>query len=101
MIAKIIYKMDIEGAEYEIMRDLVDNYRERFDRVDIINRESHLGFDEFPEIVQAAGQNYAFEYCNHSPNNCCSFFEPRLSVRSGDSRGVPYRIPNELFCEPR
>jgi hypothetical protein len=44
---QIMLKMDVEGAEYKIMHDRVDNYCELFDRVAIIIGDSHLGFDEF------------------------------------------------------
>jgi FkbM family methyltransferase len=42
-ISNIIFKIDVEGAEYDIIDDLSENYPEVFDKIEIIIGEAHNG----------------------------------------------------------
>ena len=70
-IENIILKIDVEGAEYDIFDDLVENYPEIFDKIVKIVGETHLGFDKFYEKIE----NYGFEVIWSEPheNGTCLF----------------------------
>ena len=46
---KIIIKIDVEGAEYDIFNSLIDEYPELFEQVEIIIGEFHLGIKDISE----------------------------------------------------
>lgn len=50
-IKDIIFKIDVEGAEYEIMENIRDEYPEIFERIHIIFGETHLGFEKFYNML--------------------------------------------------
>jgi FkbM family methyltransferase len=50
-ICDIIFKIDVEGAEYEIIKDLKDNYPEIFTRISILCGETHSGFKKFFDFL--------------------------------------------------
>lgn len=50
-ISNIIFKIDCEGAEYEILQDLADNYPQIFDKIEIMTGETHSGFEKLLKII--------------------------------------------------
>jgi uncharacterized radical SAM superfamily Fe-S cluster-containing enzyme len=66
-IGDIIMKIDVEGAEYEIFEDLIENYPEIFKKIKLITGEVHLGFNKLFDIVQKAGFNVSFVTSYDSP----------------------------------
>ena len=50
-IKDIIFKIDVEGAEYEIMENIRDEYPEIFERIHIIIGDAHLGFEKFYNML--------------------------------------------------
>ena len=67
----IILKIDVEGAEYDIINDLVDNYSEFFNKVVKIVGETHLGFDKFYDKVKIFGLKTNYKKIND--NGICQF----------------------------
>lgn len=51
----IILKIDVEGAEYAILNDLIDNNPEFFNNIDIITGELHLGMQNIDERMLSLG----------------------------------------------
>lgn len=49
-ISNIILKIDVEGAEYDIVEDLSENYPEIFDKIEIIIGEAHKGIKEMAKL---------------------------------------------------
>lgn len=47
----------MEGAEYEIFKDLASNYPAIFNKIYKIVGETHLGFDKFYNIIEPFGFN--------------------------------------------
>lgn len=45
----IILKIDVEGAEYDILDDISENYPEFYEQVDIIIGDAHMGLDKISE----------------------------------------------------
>lgn len=70
-IANIIFKIDCEGAEYEILQDLADNYPQLFEKIEIMIGETHCGFEKFLKIIAP----FQFKIIEALPekNGCCSF----------------------------
>ena len=54
-IDNIVLKVDAEGAEYAILRDLAETYPSFFDKVSVIIGEAHLGMEELISRLQAFG----------------------------------------------
>ena len=50
-INNIIFKIDVEGAEYEIMQDLAINYPDIFNKIEILVGDTHCGFEPFLKII--------------------------------------------------
>ena len=70
-IENIILKIDVEGAEYDIFDDLVENYPEIFNKVQKIVGETHLGFDRFFNKIKSF--NYEITWKNPLKNGTCPF----------------------------
>ena len=51
-IAPIIMKIDVEGAEYDIFENIVDNYPEFFEKVNIIIGEAHFGLERLVNLLE-------------------------------------------------
>ncbi|WP_282174502.1 FkbM family methyltransferase [Vibrio diabolicus] len=51
----IILKIDVEGAGYAILNDLIDNNPEFFNNIDIITGELHLGMQNIDERMLSLG----------------------------------------------
>jgi FkbM family methyltransferase len=51
----IILKIDVEGAEYDILQDLMEDYPELLARVELIIGEAHLGMDRINKILGPFG----------------------------------------------
>ncbi len=70
-LSNIIFKIDVEGAEYDILQDLSDNYPEIFNKIEIMIGDTHCGFDRFLRIVNP----YNFKIIEAVPeaHDCCSF----------------------------
>lgn len=64
-IENIIFKIDVEGAEYEIMQDLVDNYPEIFNKITCIIGDTHLGYQKFIDILPTGN----FKEIRKEPND--------------------------------
>jgi FkbM family methyltransferase len=54
-INNIVLKIDVEGAEYAILRDLSETYPSFFDKVSVIIGEAHLGMKELITRLQPFG----------------------------------------------
>ncbi len=77
-ISNIIFKIDVEGAEYEILSDLAVNYPEIFEKIEILIGDTHCGFEEFLRII--APYNFKIiEACPQS-NGSCSFLLVKNNV---------------------
>ena len=62
----IILKIDVEGAEYEIFDDLVTDYPQFFNNVDLIIGEAHLGLEPIVSKLTPLG---FIEISNKSSND--------------------------------
>jgi FkbM family methyltransferase len=51
----IILKIDVEGAEYDILQDLIKDYPELLKRVEIIIGEAHLGLEPINKTLDPFG----------------------------------------------
>ncbi|EME0896058.1 FkbM family methyltransferase [Vibrio parahaemolyticus] len=51
----VILKVDVEGAEYAILNDLIDNNPDFFNNIDIITGELHLGMQNIDERIRSLG----------------------------------------------
>ena len=69
--ARFIVKIDVEGAEYEIMRDIAKYFPQSFERIYCILGDTHCGFVEWLEILRP----YDYEVLSAKPtdNGCCEF----------------------------
>lgn len=67
----IIIKIDVEGSEYDIFRDLSENFPNIFSKTNIIIGETHLGFKKFIDILDRF--DYKIVYCNKLKNGNCTF----------------------------
>lgn len=47
----IIIKIDVEGAEYDILQELSDNYSNFFKKVDYIIGDAHMGLERLSHIL--------------------------------------------------
>lgn len=47
----IIIKIDVEGAEYDILQELSDNYSDFFKKVDYIIGDAHMGLERLSQIL--------------------------------------------------
>jgi FkbM family methyltransferase len=67
----IIIKVDVEGSEYDIFRNLARDYREIFEKTLLIIGETHLGFNQFIKIIKPFG----FQVVNQEimNNHNCAF----------------------------
>lgn len=70
-ISNIIFKIDVEGAEYEILQDLADNYPEIFNKIEIMIGDTHCGFERFLRII--APYNFKIVEAVPETNGSCSF----------------------------
>lgn len=70
-IDNIIFKIDVEGAEYDIMEDLAANYPEIFSKIEILIGDTHLGFERFFNSLPS--DKFHIVKTNPSDNGCCSF----------------------------
>ena len=70
-ISNIIFKIDVEGAEYEILQDLADNYPAIFEKIEIMIGDTHCGFEKFLRII--APFNFKIVEAQPEPNGSCSF----------------------------
>jgi FkbM family methyltransferase len=52
---RIMLKIDVEGAEYDILTDLVQDYPAFFGQVDIIIGEAHLGLEPISDMLAPFG----------------------------------------------
>lgn len=50
-IKNIIVKIDVEGAEYDIINDLIKEYPDFFNKVSLIIGEAHLGLDPLTKAL--------------------------------------------------
>lgn len=70
-------KIDVEGAEYEIMHDIAVRFGEAFERVDMIFGDTHplksgeFGFIKWLEILRPF--NYEVMSAKPLDNGCCEF----------------------------
>lgn len=69
--AHFIFKIDVEGAEYEIMRDIAKHFPQAFERIDCILGDTHCGFLQWLEILRP----FDYEVLSAKPtdNGCCEF----------------------------
>lgn len=69
--AHFILKIDVEGAEYEIMRDIAKHFPQAFERIDCILGDTHCGFLQWLEILRP----FDYEVLSAKPtdNGCCEF----------------------------
>lgn len=70
-ISNIIFKIDVEGAEYEILQDLSDNYPDIFNKVELMIGDTHCGFEPFLRII--APYNFKIIEAVPEANGSCSF----------------------------
>lgn len=70
-VSKIILKIDVEGAEYDIFDDLIVNYPDLFEKVEKIIGETHLGFDKFYEKIKEF--NYKVVWKEQHEDGTCPF----------------------------
>lgn len=70
-IENIIFKIDVEGAEYEIMKDLHYNYPEIFEKICLLVGDTHLGFEDFYKYLPQ--DKFKIVYANKQTNGCCPF----------------------------
>ncbi|MCD7879221.1 MAG: FkbM family methyltransferase [Candidatus Gastranaerophilales bacterium] len=70
-ISNIIFKIDVEGVEYDILQDLADNYPEIFKKIEIMIGDTHCGFEKFLKIV--APFNFKIVEAKPETNGSCSF----------------------------
>lgn len=70
-IENIIFKIDVEGAEYDIIENLSINYPEIFDKIDLIVGDTHLGFEEFIKYIPE--DKFSVEWKNPLNNGTCAF----------------------------
>ncbi|MGN1153456.1 MAG: FkbM family methyltransferase [Candidatus Gastranaerophilaceae bacterium] len=70
-ISNIIFKIDVEGAEYDILQDLADNYPAIFEKISIMIGDTHCGFEKFLRII--APFNFKIIDAQPEMNNSCSF----------------------------
>lgn len=70
-ISNIIFKIDVEGAEYEILQDLADNYPEIFNKIEIMIGDTHCGFEKFLKIISPF--NFKIIEAKPETNGSCSF----------------------------
>ena len=52
---RIVLKIDVEGAEYDILDDLIAEYPGFLDRVDVIIGEAHMGMDRILQALTPFG----------------------------------------------
>ncbi len=63
---KVVLKIDVEGAEYNILEDIIQNYPEFLTQVDIIIGEAHMGLEPLVESLSPFGfQDVAIK--NYNP----------------------------------
>lgn len=70
-IENIIFKIDAEGAEYDILEDLRDNFPEIFNKIEILVGDTHLGFEKFYNILPE--NKFKIVYANKQEDGCCPF----------------------------
>ena len=63
---RIVLKIDVEGAEYDILEDLVENYPAFFDQVTLIIGEAHLGLEPITNMLSPLGYTNVCEK-NYNP----------------------------------
>ncbi|MBP5160622.1 MAG: FkbM family methyltransferase [Alphaproteobacteria bacterium] len=56
-----IFKVDVEGSEYAIFKDLTQNCPEVFDRVETLFLETHLGWEKLDKYIQALNKDYILD----------------------------------------
>ncbi len=66
----IIFKIDVEGAEYDIIEDLSENYPEIFSKINILVGDTHLGFDKFFKYLPS---EYKIVWKEEHANGTCPF----------------------------
>ena len=70
-LENIIFKIDAEGAEYDIIEDLSENYPQIFDKIAILVGDTHLGFERFYDFLPK--DKFKIVYANKQENGCCPF----------------------------
>lgn len=65
-IENIILKIDVEGAEYEIIEDLAENYPEIFEKIEIVIGEAHKGPSAWCSLTKTFAK---FDYCLSTSKN--------------------------------
>jgi len=54
-VIHIVLKIDVEGAEYDIFEDIINEYPELLDKVDVIIGEAHSGLDPLVNSLKHFG----------------------------------------------
>ncbi len=52
---KIVWKIDVEGAEYDILNDVIQDFPEFMERVDLIIGEAHMGLEPIATALMPFG----------------------------------------------
>lgn len=56
-----ILKVDVEGSEYDIFKDLVHNSPEVFDKIETIFIETHLGYKEIDNYIDSLNKGFILD----------------------------------------
>lgn len=80
-LGHIIVKIDVEGAEYEIMQDLSRHYPQMFAHVDIIMGDTHSGFIKLLDILRPYG--YDVYMAQPHANGTCPFILIKQGLLQG------------------
>lgn len=70
---KFIIKIDVEGAEYAIINDLITNAKELFCKIDIVIGEAHMGIKQLDDMLEKVSLYRTNDYENDQELDVCSF----------------------------
>jgi len=56
-----ILKVDVEGSEYDIFKDLTTNCPEVFDKIETLFLETHLGWEEIDKYIKSLNKGYILD----------------------------------------
>ena len=56
-----ILKVDVEGSEYDIFKDLTTNSPEVFDKIETLFLETHLGWEEIDKYIKSLNKGYILD----------------------------------------